>query len=506
MWGTIFAAFVIVAAVARFTVMPLFQYFRDTKGFRKYPNMSLMSGITNLPYVLESCRGFRSKTLMELHKYHPVLRIGPNHLSYADGAAIKDIYGHSTKCVKDDFYSLVSGTHYNLADCVDKKQHAEKRRGLSSAYAIKNLEGWEHKVVDKVEKLIKEFDRCCGAAEYVDFRKWTNFFTMDAIADIGLSQSLGFLEAGDDKTVSVDLDGTACEVSYREVLHNNLFAQSQVVWAYDWYPQLKWLTSIFSKKFRYMWKCGRQFDGIVLHQTNKRMERYRAGEDLNDFFQALMESKDGLPRNLELGEIVAEISIMLNAGSVSTAIAINNCMFMLLKHPLAMKALREELDSVLDETDVVAAYDKVKYLPYLRACLDESMRILPPTTFNLPRKTPPEGAIIFGEYVPGNTSVSMSSYVAHRDGKAFPEPEVFRPERWLDEKGKELQQYFITFSAGARGCIGRNISYLEQLIMIASLVHRYEFELPSPDWELDLKEHFNLVPKSMPVKIWKRKL
>ncbi|KAK9318832.1 hypothetical protein V1517DRAFT_334473 [Lipomyces orientalis] len=49
-----------------------------------------------------------------------------------------------------------------------------------------------------------------------------------------------------------------------------------------------------------------------------------------------------------------------------------------------------------------------------------------------------------------------------------------------------------TFSAGARGCFGRNISYLERPIMIASLVHRYEFELPSPDWELELKEHVNL--------------
>ena len=66
-----------------------------------------------------------------------------------------DIYGHNTKCLKDTFYTLLSGTHYHLADVVDKPEHARKRKVLSSAYALKNLERWEHKVADKTERLIK---------------------------------------------------------------------------------------------------------------------------------------------------------------------------------------------------------------------------------------------------------------------------------------------------------------------------------------------------------------
>jgi len=161
---------------------------------------------------------------------------------------------------------------------------------------------------------------------------------------------------------------------------------------------------------------------------------------------------------------------------------------------------------VTDEDEVVIAYDKVKYLPYLRACVDEAMRVLPPTTFGLPRKTPAGGCTIMGEFVAGNTSVSMSSYVAHRDEKVFHNPEQFLPERWLGEEGKQLQPYFVAFSAGARGCIGRNISYLEQLVVTSSVVHRYEIALPSPTWEQHRYEHFNLVPGPMPLKIWRRKM
>lgn len=219
-----------------------------------------------------------------------------------------------------------------------------------------------------------------------------------------------------------------------------------------------------------------------------------------------MEDKNGNPNALEWGEIVAEVSIMMNAGSDTTAIAMNNAMYHLLKNPDKLARLREEVDSVLEPNEVVAAYDKVKHLPYLRCCLDEALRLTPPTSFGLPRKTPAEGATIAGEFIPGNTTVAISAYVAHRDEKIFPEAESYIPERWLGENGKELQPYFISFSAGARGCIGRNISYLEQTVLLASVVHRYEFALPHAQWEQSRTETTNLSPGPMPLKVWRREI
>jgi cytochrome P450 len=333
---------------------------------------------------------------------------------------------------------------------------------------------------------------------------WANFFTIDAIADIGLSERTGLLDQGSDLVTSEGMDGTLRKVNFRQCLHATARAQSGVVWAYEWYPFLQKLTSIVSPSYRKWWKLNKSWDGIVYHRATQRLKRYQAGEKLDDFFSALMEDKNGSPNNLEWGEIVAEISIMMNAGSDTTAIAMNNALFMLLKNPSALSKLREELATVLENSDVVVPYDKVKHLPYLRACLDESMRIFPPTTFGLPRRTPAEGAPILGDYIAGNTTVSMSSYIAHRNAEVFPEPEVYRPERWLEEGAKELQPYFITFSAGARGCIGRNISYLEQTVLLSSIVNRYEFSLESPDWEPTRWESMNLAPGPMPLKVWRR--
>ncbi|KAL4959117.1 cytochrome P450 [Aspergillus stella-maris] len=499
-----------------YLLLPLVTYIRDPKSLRKYPTFHPLSGLSDIPFLLAGHRGFRSRELHVLHQKYPIIRIGPNSLSYGSPAAIKDIYGHGTSCVKDRFYSETSGSHAHLADVVDKADHARKRKVLSSAYAIKNLEEWEGKVADMAGRFIRVFDRKCTAPLppttknpqeedlTVDFRSWTNHFTVAAMANIGLSEDLGFLEAGNDKVRSESMDGTTKHVSFRECREASGTLSYRLIWAYDWFHIIKRLSCTFSPYYRRLHKLDGDWNGVVHNRATTRLKRYLSGKKLDDFFTAMMEDRKGTPHNLEMGEIMAEISIMMNAGSDTTAISLRNVLFFLLKNPRAMQKLRDELDEVLHETELVAPYSKVKHLPYLRACIDESLRMMPPVIFGLPRRTPPEGTNILDDFIAGDTSVGISAYVVHHDESIFKDHDCYQPERWLGESGKALQSYFIPFSTGARGCIGRNISYLEQTVLLASLMHRYEFALPSSDWNPPVPETTNLSPGPMPLKIWKR--
>ncbi len=501
-------------------------------GLRRFPNMSLFSGISSIPIMIVAHGGSRSAYLTEMHKKHPVIRVAPNTLSYGDVRAIKDIYGHNTPCLKDPSYVLFSGSHFHLADVIDRADHGRKRKVLSSAYAIKNLEEWEHKVADKMVRLMKHFDECCTAPlrpgqrvpapedVNVDFRAWTNFFTLDTISDIGHSQSLGFLDRGHSRMTANRTDGTSYETDMRDCLYQMARKQSLLIWPYAWYPFLNKVADVIPFYGR-MGALHREWEGIPLELASQRLARYQRGEKLDDFFQALMEDKSSRPNNLEWGEIVAEVSIMLNAGSVTTAIAITNVMYQLLKNPECLRKVRAEVDAALDAEeeedrsaeapggdcydDGVIPYDRLKHLPYLRACLDESLRLFPPTVHGLLRSTPPGGMTIVDEYIPGGVSVMMSALTAHRDPVVFPEPDSYIPERWLGESGKALQPYFLAFSAGARGCIGRNISYLEQTVVMGTLLRRYEFALKNPEWEIERLETLNWILGEMPVKVWRRK-
>ncbi|KAI7227517.1 cytochrome protein [Hortaea werneckii] len=497
MYSIILPVFFLGSTVTWFIGYHVYDYFRDVKGLRRYPDMDPLAPFTNLSFMFLAYQGFRSDHLNKLHKAgRPVLRIGPNSLSYGDPSAIRDIYGHNSNCTKDDQYAVTSGSHVHLADVVDKKEHGRKRKLLSSAYAVKNLEGWEFKVADKVQRLVFQIDAHKG--EVFDLRPWAHYFTLDAIADIGLSASLGFLDKGNDEATAMRSDGTTFTANARECLYAGLDVAAELSWTYRWYKHLLFWSSRLVPRYRNMAKLSAGWDGIYLNLATERLARYRAGEELDDFFQALMHGKAGAPNNLEWGEILAEVSIMMNAGSATTAIAIANVMHKLALNPSCFEKLREEVDSVLDEDDNIAPYDKVKYLPYLRACLDESMRLNPPVSHNLPRATPEEGAMILGEWIPGNTTVSMSAYVAHRDPSIFPEPESFVPDRWLGEQGKELGPYNITFTAGARRCIGRNISYLEQTVLVATLVRKYDVRVADPNFKPVIREsmgmHFDRMP------------
>lgn len=495
------------------------EYFRDRKGLRRFPGMTAIAPLTNLSYMFEASRGRRYKAVHEAHeKYGPIVRVGPNSISFNDIRAVKDIYGHGSPVRKDEFYDVLAGTHRHLADVADRDEHSRKRRVLAGAYSQDGLEHWEHIVADRTSALIMQYDRLCENPSYrhtphrdpkvecdrlkgfINHRSWMGIFAEDAITQIGLSADLHMIEAGSDVVQVKDLNGKISSFSYREALWYSHRIQSCLVWSPKWFKSLVRWTS-----WHPWWRHNDNYTNMCVYFVQQRLKRYEAGEKLDDFYTYLLEDKYGSANFYPMGELVAECSIMCNAGSDTTATALTNVLYWLLKNPDCLLRLRAEVDAVLEPTDTVAAYDRVKHLPYLRACLDESMRLTPPNTMNVPRLTPEEGMQIMGEWIPGNTTVHSPPYAMHRNETVFPEPSAYRPERWLAENAKDLQPYFLTFSAGARSCIGRNITYLEQTVVLASLIHRYEFALLDSDWVLQQREAFTCSPGDMPVRIWRRK-
>ncbi|KAH1374277.1 hypothetical protein KXV41_003029 [Aspergillus fumigatus] len=390
----------------RFVIWAIFVYLRDPKGQRKYPLMHPLSGISDIPFMLESMRGFRSATLLQLHygQGHPVIRLGPNALSFAGGQAIPAIYGHNTPATKDRQYLNAAGSHFHLADVVDKKEHARKRKVLASAFAAKHLEDWEYKVADK---------------------------------------SLRHIDRGTDSVTAEDLAGRTKEVSFRDCLYATFHIVGDLVWSYEWYHVVSWLLQRVSAQYARLSQLANGWSQLVHHLTKRRWERYVRDEPISDIFAALMEDPAGNPQDLEWGEVLAEISLAIS-GSSSTSNSIASTMQLLIEHPEKMRKLQEEVDSVMatqledspdGDTPTVASYDQIKSLPYLRAVIDESLRLYPPISHGLPRETPKEGMMIMDQWVPGNTTVSVSAYVAHRDPAVFDQPESFVPERWLGEQG-----------------------------------------------------------------------
>ncbi|KAJ4312881.1 hypothetical protein N0V94_007221 [Neodidymelliopsis sp. IMI 364377] len=190
---------------------------------------------------------------------------------------------------------------------------------------------------------------------------------------------------------------------------------------------------------------------LVRYLTLERIRRHEDGEELDDIVKSILMDKGGRARGLDAGEFEAEVGVLLDAGSDTTAIALTHAVYHLLRTPKALERLREEVDVALAPHTIVASYDQVKSLRYLSACLDESMRLLPPVSFGLNRKTGPEGLTVDGQWIPGGVTVAVPAYTAHHNPDIFPDPESYYPDRWLEDDVKDARAAFIPFSAGARG-------------------------------------------------------
>lgn len=103
--------------------------------------------------------------------------------------------------------------------------------------------------------------------------------------------------------------------------------------------------------------------------------------------------------------------------------------------------------------------EDTNHLKFMECCLKESIRLFP----SLPaiQRTLSEEVRMGGYTLPAGTTVGVLIYALHRNADHFPDPEEFKPERFMLEESAGRHPYaFIPFSAGARNCIGNRIMLL----------------------------------------------
>jgi len=119
---------------------------------------------------------------------------------------------------------------------------------------------------------------------------------------------------------------------------------------------------------------------------------------------------------------------------------------------------------------------------YLKATIEETLRFSPSLPGILPRKVLPGGLTVDDRfYFPAGVEVTVPVYALHHNAEYFPDPDTWKPERWLpDEVGEEgvkrCYEAFTPFSYGSRQCIGKRLAYIELWITVARAVYLFDFD------------------------------
>ena len=207
-----------------------------------------------------------------------------------------------------------------------------------------------------------------------------------------------------------------------------------------------------------------------------------------DFLSRFKEAGSKDPEFISNERVRALTVANMFAGSDTTAISLRAVFYNLLKSPSRMERLMKELAEEREtgrftRSDGLVKWDEVRQLPYLSAVIKEALRCHPAVGLLLERVVPPRGVSIGGTYIPGGTIVGCSAWVVHRDEKVFgADADKFRPERWLEaspSKASEMNNFLFSFGAGARTCIGKNISYLEMYKLVPAILQNFEVSFPT---------------------------
>ncbi|RYP12486.1 hypothetical protein DL765_007285 [Monosporascus sp. GIB2] len=187
-----------------------------------------------------------------------------------------------------------------------------------------------------------------------------------------------------------------------------------------------------------------------------------------------MISRPAAAMESDMDELLSNATVIVGAGAETSASILTAVTSLLIDHPDKLERLAEEVRSAFQSEGQITA-EAVSRLPYLVACLDESLRLFPQTGSPSLRVVDKD-TIISGVPVPKNTIVGIWTYAMYRDPTLWTDPNEFHPERFLGDPkySSDVREAFKPFSTGSRDCIGKNLALLEMRLILAHMVFNFD--------------------------------
>jgi cytochrome P450 len=177
-------------------------------------------------------------------------------------------------------------------------------------------------------------------------------------------------------------------------------------------------------------------------------------------------------------EMRDELLTLLVAGHETTATSLSWAVERLARHPEKLGRLRDEAEAGEDDA-------------YMTATIQETLRLRPVISIVIRRLTEP--VEIGGYELPAGVSVTPSIYLLHRNPEVYPDPESFKPERFLDSPPGTYT--WIPFGGGVRRCLGASFAQFEMAVVLRELVKRHGIRPASPKPERVFRRAITETPR-----------
>lgn len=271
----------------------------------------------------------------------------------------------------------------------------------------------------------------------------------------------------------------------------------------DFVPSLAWvdLQGVRTK----MKRLHNRFDEF-LNKLIKEHQTVTCNGRKKDFLSvlwALRDDVDGEGGYLTDADIKGLLLTLFTAGTDTSSITVEWAMAELTRHPKMLRRCQEELDSAVGGEQRTLKESDLQNLPYLKSVVKETLRLHPSVPLLIPRMAA-DACEIEGYYIPKNARLMVNAWGMQRDPSVWGNSLEFNPDRFMvssvDVRGSDFQ--VIPFGAGRRICAGMSMGIRMVELMLATLLHSFNFSLPHGQLPetLDMAEAFGLtMRKAVPL-------
>ncbi|KAF7879839.1 uncharacterized protein EAF02_008009 [Botrytis sinoallii] len=430
---------------------------------------------TNLVLKYYVFTGRRIQYVHSLHQaYGHIVLITPNEVSCSSLPSFKTIHRISKPFVKSTWYQKFVNGPVGVFSMIDVKDHGVRRKMFSHAFSKSSLKvTWESEIRKKTNMAVEKIKRDALVGE-VDILKFFMFMATDVIGHLCFGESFGTLEKERKTQYIEDLQKVTTVAGIRA-------------------------------EFPGLFKIGRMSGLSFLKTPDDRLRDHasiavRNAKSQSDatpnifrkiLAQAKSENGEG---SLSDFDIQQEAANFIVAGTDTTANTLTFLLYNILKNPELRRQLEDEVDTLGNDFES----KDVEGLPFLNAVMEEGLRLWGAAPGGLPRVVPQEGIELDGYFLPGSLTVSTQAYTIHRDPEIFPEPESFKPQRWLGPKSDDFKTANHAFGAGTRTCIGIHLARMEIQLVLALFFRECKgirIASSQNDEGMDIENFFFIAPK-----------
>ncbi|MEW2357402.1 cytochrome P450 [Spirillospora sp. NPDC029432] len=203
----------------------------------------------------------------------------------------------------------------------------------------------------------------------------------------------------------------------------------------------------------------------------------REDRDLLDVLMSIKE-EDGSPK-FSADQVTGMFISMMFAGHHTTSGTAAWTLIELLRHQDVLAGVVAELDGLYADGSEVS-FQALRAIPRLEAAIKEALRLHPPLILLL--RVAQSDQEVVGHRIPAGTMVGCSLAVSNRIPEDFPEPDAFRPERYIAPREEDLlnRWTWVPFGAGRHRCVGANFAMIQLKAIFSVLLRDWEFELAQP--------------------------